>query len=819
LHRWSRQPEPRAFAIGLAVATIRSIVGVSSLPVPDASTSQEFFGTAFWPGFTLHLMAAKAWIQLHPGACGDSAGHLAAQNPGVSCFNMKGCRVVFSSILLVSAGCSRPASKPTSQPNSAIVVNSSSGGPIVIKTSTAEFDILTGGYVQAYLVKGNTRLTLDEPQGDGASLISAGKPVRDLALDLAHAQITEAQGKLGVFGKRIVSKGRSTTASIEETLSVEVYDDFPNLAVTTLAFKNTGSHELPLDQVIAGRHRLNASLADPKASPYGLWSFQGSSYDWGKDEILPVSKTFERPNMMGGPPAKGQGGGIPVIDFWTGTVGEAFGHLETAPVVLSLPVKVEGDGRINASMVLESHAILKPGQIYSTPRNFVAVHTGDFYEPLHVWSAALQREGWTLPHSTQADYAVNWCGWGYEQDFTPAQMLGTIPKLKELGIRWATLDYRWFDDYGDWNPRADTLPGDSMKKIVDDFHRQGFLVQLWWQPIAVEDGHGKHALPKPMVEAKLVKEHPEWLILDQNGRHSPMISPVSTVAALCPALPEVQDYHRKLVEKFIRDWGFDGHKMDSVFSVPLCYNPAHHHRSPDESVRAMAEVYKVIFQTTRALKPESVIQICPCGTTPNMAWLPFEDQPVTADPVGGFQVRRRIKMYKALLGPQAAVYGDHVELSEMRPAGKDYIETGKDFASTVGTGGVIGTKFTWPDDPPRPHFRRVVLTPEKESIWKKWIGIYNAKRLSQGNFLDLYTTGYDVPEAYAIEKDGKMYYAFFAPLVSDQWRGTVELRGLQPGTYDVSDYDNGKDLGTVDAAAPKLSVAFTGHLLLEVSRR
>ena len=716
-------------------------------------------------------------------------------------------------------GCNRPPVEPAAQPASAVAVNAPPAGPIVVQTGTAEFDILPSGYVRAYLVNGSSRLTLDEPAGGGGYIVSAGKPVRDFSLDLSHAQVTEARGKLGPLGKRVVINGRSSTAQIEETLAVEVYDGFPNLAVTTLAFRNAGTREFQLDQVVAGRHRLNTSLADPKAAPYGLWSFQGSSYDWGKDEILPISHAFERPNVMGGPSPKGLGGGIPVIDFWTAGVGEAFGHLETVPLVLSLPVRVEPDGRISASMVLEPRTVLKPGEVYSTPRTFVAVHTGDFYEPLRLWSLALQREGWALPRPNQADYGVNWCGWGYEQDFTPAQMLGTIPKLKELGIRWATLDYRWFDDYGDWNPRSDTFPGDAIKKVVDEFHKQGLLVQLWWQPIAVEDGHGKHALPKPMVEAALVKEHPEWLILDKNGRHAPMISPVSTVAALCPALPEVQEYHRKLVEKFIRDWGFDGHKMDSVFSVPLCYNPAHHHKSPEDSVRAMAEVYKVIFQTTRALKPESVIQICPCGTTPNLAWLPFEDQPVTADPVGGFQIRRRIKMFKALLGPQAAVYGDHVELSEMRPVGKDYLEIGKDFASTVGTGGVIGTKFTWPDDPPRPHFRNVVLTPEKESLWKKWIGIYNAKMLSQGNFLDLYTTGYDIPEAYAIEKDGKMYYAFFASGGSQSWKGEIDLRGLKPGAYRVFDYDNGKDLGTVDASRPKLAVAFTGHLLLEVEKR
>ena len=314
--------------------------------------------------------------------------------------------------------------------------------------------------------------------------------------------------------------------------------------------------------------------------------------------------------------------------------------------------------------------------------------------------------------------------------------------------------------------------------------------------------------------ARVVQQHPDWLILDQNGKHARM---VRGLAALCPALPEVQEYYKELSTKFIRDWGFDGHKLDNVYTVPACYNPKHRHKSPEDSIHAMGEVYKAIFETTRALKPDSVTQSCPCGTPPNLAWLPYMDQAVTGDPVGSVQVRRRIKMYKALLGPQAAVYGDHVELTTIRYAnGANEIDEGKDFASTVGAGGVVGTKFVWPD--PGPHFKTVLLTPEKEALWKKWMDLYNSKMLSRGTFLDLYVTGYDVPEGYAIAKDGKMYYAFFAPDPATRWKGEVELRGLEPGKYRVVDYENGKDLGAIDGRSPKLAVEFTHHLLLEVSK-
>ena len=105
-------------------------------------------------------------------------------------------------------------------------------------------------------------------------------------------------------------------------------------------------------------------------------------------------------------------------------------------------------------------------------------------------------EGLKRPTTNSEDYAVAWCGWGYLADVTPAQMLGTIPKLKEFGIHWATLDDRWFNNYGDWQPRSDTFPDGEIQKMVQQFHQQGIKVQLWWLPLAVEDaGRDMNRIP------------------------------------------------------------------------------------------------------------------------------------------------------------------------------------------------------------------------------------------------------------------------------------------------------------------------------------
>ena len=719
------------------------------------------------------------------------------------------------------ASCSKPAqpAKPAASHPSEINVEVRDGGPIVVTTKTAEFQILPSGFLQATLLKDGKHLTLDEPPvgstGGSDSILIAGKEY-DFIPEFNQAKVQEASGKLG-RGKRVEITARPLAPAgvpIERTLVLEAYDDFPGIALVSTSYKNVGTSDVKIEKVLMQEHQLNAKQADASAQPYDMWSFQGSSYNWGENDVQKLTRTSTQPNVMGEQVKGGYGGGIPVVAFWTASVGEAIGHVETLPWTLSIPVKVGREGRVETQLEIPVNSSLKPNETYSTPRSFLAVYSGDFYEPLRMWSSVLQKEGWNVPKPSSEAYNVAWCGWGYEFNVTPKEMLGTVPKLKEMGIKWATLDDRWFDTYGDWNPRTDTFRGDSIKQMVDDFHKQGIYAQLWWLPLGVEDGQGKYESHKYKV-ADIVKQHPDWLILDKNGKHARM---VRDLGALCPAVPEVQSYFKQLTEKFIRDWGFDGSKLDNIYSVPACYNPAHHHKSPQDSVKAMGDVYKTIFETTRAIKPESVTQACPCGTPPSLAWLPFMDQAVTADPVGGVQVRRRIKMYKALLGPEAAVYGDHVELSEMTRTGADgWSEHGWDFASTIGPGGVVGTKFVWPD--PGPKYKPVALTPQKEEHWKKWIGLYNQKMLSKGEFLDLYTYGYDVPEGYAIAKDGKMYYAFFVE-PGKPFSGEVELRGLKPGSYEVVDYADGKSYGTMQAEqgkAPRLKAEIKDHLLLEVS--
>ena len=121
--------------------------------------------------------------------------------------------------------------------------------------------------------------------------------------------------------------------------------------------------------------------------------------------------------------------------------------------------------------------------------------------------------------------------------------------------------------------------GDAdMRALVDQIHAQGFQAQIWWAPLAA----------KP--DSDLVKNHPEELLLKADGSKQKIS--YWNDWYLCPANAAVIEHHRQLVIKMIRDWGFDGLKLDGqhMNGVPPCYNPAHHHARPEESVEGPGQI-------------------------------------------------------------------------------------------------------------------------------------------------------------------------------------------------------------------------------------
>src|SRR5579862_1602822 len=157
----------------------------------------------------------------------------------------------FTAILLLAAvvgwsnGCSKkPASESAAAPVAPALPPteirvSTDANSIAIQTPTAEFNISTAGYVAARLLGNQQKLSLDDPGTDPGDLaVVAGKEIKDFVFDLANAKTATPEGKLGGRGRRVVIQGKSPSTGMEAALSVEVHDDFPNVALVSASFLN-----------------------------------------------------------------------------------------------------------------------------------------------------------------------------------------------------------------------------------------------------------------------------------------------------------------------------------------------------------------------------------------------------------------------------------------------------------------------------------------------------------------------------------------------------------------------------------------------------
>lgn len=641
-------------------------------------------------------------------------------------------------------------------------------------------------------------------------VISNKAAVTDFALNYDDVVINDITNEFGK-GKELILKGINQDAGLEKTLVATLYYNYPNAVIWHAAYTNVSNHPVQISESVSNSFLLDASLTDKDLKNHEMWTYQGIAYDWGLDYVFPLKIGFSRENFTGIQPKSKMGGGVPMIDYWNRKMGLAIAHIEKKPMLLSLPVQVRSNGKTEISIKNIVNQSLSSGKTYRSIKTVVIAHNLDFFNPLNVYSSLMKDQGLSMKEPSPETYEPIWCGWGYESDFTLKDIYATLPKIKKLGIKWVVIDDRWFDRYGDWNPRKELFPGGEkqLKGFVDSLHKQGFLVKIWWVPTLAQpstpppDGNWPSATPG---SSDLVKNHPEWLVVDEKGNHPRC---PRNMYFLNASLPAVQDHIRKLTRKFIEDWGFDGSKLDAYWVVPPSYDTATPH--PELSYQAVPDLIKIIYETSKSIKPYSVTEICNCGTPQDFYQSLYIDQPVVADPTTFTQVRFRVKAFKALWGGHSPIYTDHVEHIStytdhvVHEIGEDEMGT-DDFASAVGTGGVPGTKFTWPNG-----YSKVQLTPEKEIHWKKWLSLYRDKMLSKGEYLNLYDLAYDKPEGHAIKKDGKMYYAFY----NKDWNGKIELRGLQNNVYQIKDYVNDKIIGQVKGPLTKINYSFKEYLLLE----
>lgn len=587
---------------------------------------------------------------------------------------------------------------------------------------------------------------------------------------------------------------------IVREIRVLLPDRFPDAVLMQTSYRNAGRRPIHLDQVYSQRLLLDRQLTEPQQASYAFASFQGGAYKWGNEyAVIRLQPGFKQSNFQGVDDVtgvEGVGGGMPIVDLWSPVMGVALAHIEKVPQWISLPVEVRPDLKVDVALTESPQARfrqqewLKPGDTYRTVLTAVIFHQLDFYDALRTYGNLLRARGIAIPEtSPPSAYQPYWKSWGYQRDFTLQEFLDKLPELDSMGIHMANLDDGWQNNNGDWepNPAPGKFPnGDrDMVQFVQEVHRRGFRIGLWWYPLGVSP------------ESKFAKQGHELLVQAEDGSY-PL--DVDGYYQLCPAYEPALSRVRELVLRTVKDWGFDGLYSDfqGLSAVPACFNPAHHHQSPLDSFQAVPRVFETISKTLHEVKKDPYNEVCICSLPHSPYNMPFYDIANASDPLTPWQVRSRIKVEKAIRGGTFAV-GDCYQVPINEWYGSSVPES---FESSIGTGGQLTTFY-------------VNLDERQKALWNRWFHEYPELGLSHSQYVNLYDLAFDKPEGHVVRKGSDMYYGFFA----DYWPRTtaIELRGLDPAqAYEVYDYGNRRRLGQIKGSAPRINVGFKDNLLLRV---
>ena len=191
--------------------------------------------------------------------------------------------------------------------------------------------------------------------------------------------------------------------------------------------------------------------------------------------------------------------------------------------------------------------------------------------------------------------------YAYWQDVHAADLEKEAVLAAKLGMKTMILDDGWqkedsvsyYSATGDWMPVASRFP--DMKAHVAAVHKAGLKYMLWLSVPYV----GDEAQAWKRFSGKLLKTH---------GSKSP-----GRIGILDPRFPDVREYLIQTYERAVRDWGFDGLKLDFIdqFVLPAV-DPAVKENYAGRDLKSLPEavdrLMRDVLARLKAINPDVLIE-------------------------------------------------------------------------------------------------------------------------------------------------------------------------------------------------------------------
>lgn len=197
----------------------------------------------------------------------------------------------------------------------------------------------------------------------------------------------------------------------------------------------------------------------------------------------------------------------------------------------------------------------------------------------------------------RVDIPTGWCSWYYYgPNISQEIILENLAKVKEqnLPIKYIQIDDGWQKCYGDWTENDKFSNG--MKALADKIKEQGYLPGIWFTPCLFSK------------DAKIVKEHPEYFVHDDNGELNPkLLIDYSNKGA--------RDWLYDIARRLSVEWGFRYIKIDLITFrlAPNGYK--------NRKFNALKNFKQAVKTMRSAVTPDTVFLTCtsPLGASAGIA--------------------------------------------------------------------------------------------------------------------------------------------------------------------------------------------------------
>ena len=212
-------------------------------------------------------------------------------------------------------------------------------------------------------------------------------------------------------------------------------------------------------------------------------------------------------------------------------------------------------------------------------------------------SRAAGLEDCPVPEAAHDPLYSTW--YAFWQDVHAEELEAEAKLAAALGMKTMILDDGWQKDEsrnfysatGDWNPVPSRFP--DMKAHVAKVHAAGIRSYMLWFAV-------------PFVG----DQSAAWARFKDK-----LLNPGTTnVGVVDPRFPEVREYLAAIYERAVRDWGFDGLKLDFIdeFKIPESGDPAEKDGYAGRDIRSLPVAVDTLMKEIRrrltAIRPDVLIE-------------------------------------------------------------------------------------------------------------------------------------------------------------------------------------------------------------------